>query len=214
MPGIQLITIGDRPISELALFIKGTFDRLGAGLGIVLCAPIFLGCAMGIAMSSPGPVLFRQPRVGYRGQEFDIFKFRTMHAVDRPHKHLTERNDPRVFKFGALLRKTSLDELPQLFNVLKGDMSLVGPRPHMPEARAAGMLYFDAVNEYAGRHRVKPGITGWAQVNGWRGPTETIEQIERRVEYDIYYIENWSFLLDFIIVLKTIRVVCGGKNAF
>ena len=215
VPGLQLIVVGERPISELARFIKGAFDRIGAGLGLVLLSPILLGCAIGIAGSSPGPVLFRQKRVGYRGQEFDIFKFRTMHAVDRPHKHLTERNDPRLFKFGALLRKTSLDELPQLFNVLKGDMSLVGPRPHMAEARAAGTLYFEAVNEYAGRHRVKPGITGWAQVNGWRGPTETIEQIERRVEHDVYYIENWSLMLDIIIIIiKTFFVGFGGKNSF
>jgi lipopolysaccharide/colanic/teichoic acid biosynthesis glycosyltransferase len=124
------------------------------------------------------------------------------------------RDDPRVFRFGSLLRKTSLDEVPQLFNVLKGDMSLVGPRPHMPEARAAGRLYYDAVQEYADRQRVKPGITGWAQVNGWRGPTETLEQIERRVEHDIYYIDNWSLLLDFFIIFKTILVGFHGKNAF
>jgi lipopolysaccharide/colanic/teichoic acid biosynthesis glycosyltransferase len=159
-------------------------------------------------------VLFRQKRIGYREREFDIFKFRTMHAVDQPEKHLTQRNDPRVFKFGSLLRKTSLDELPQLLNVLKGDMSLVGPRPHMPEARAAGLLYFKAVNDYADRHRVKPGITGWAQVNGWRGPTETIEQIERRVEHDVYYIENWSLMFDCIIIVETIFFGFGGKNAF
>jgi Undecaprenyl-phosphate glucose phosphotransferase len=214
MPGMQLIIVGDRPISELSLFIKGAFDRVGASLGLILLAPILLACAIGIMISSPGPVLFRQKRIGYREREFDIFKFRTMHAVDQPNKHLTQRNDPRVFKFGSLLRKTSLDELPQLLNVLKGDMSLVGPRPHMAEARAAGLLYFKAVNDYADRHRVKPGITGWAQVNGWRGPTETIEQIERRVEHDVYYIENWSLMFDCIIIVETIFFGFSGKNAF
>jgi lipopolysaccharide/colanic/teichoic acid biosynthesis glycosyltransferase len=127
---------------------------------------------------------------------------------------LTRRDDPRVFRFGHFLRRTSLDELPQLLNVLMGDMSLIGPRPHLQTARAAGMLYFEAANEYAARHRVKPGITGWAQVHGWRGPTETVEQIEKRVEHDIYYIENWSLLLDFIILVKTMLSGFIGKNAF
>jgi lipopolysaccharide/colanic/teichoic acid biosynthesis glycosyltransferase len=135
---------------------------------------VFFAIACLIALSSPGPVFFRQLRVGYRGRMFWIYKFRTMDVTEQPNTMLTQRNDKRVFPFGAILRKLSLDELPQLINVLTGDMSLVGPRPHMPQARAAGKLYFEAVNEYAGRHRVKPGITGWAQINGWRGPTETL----------------------------------------
>jgi lipopolysaccharide/colanic/teichoic acid biosynthesis glycosyltransferase len=137
-----------------------------------------------------------------------------MHVADCNTGKLTERNDPRIFKFGQIMRKLSFDELPQILNVLKGDMSLVGPRPHMPEARAAGQFYFDAVAEYAARHRVKPGITGWAQVNGWRGPTETLEQIENRVRYDLDYIDNWSLGLDFIILVRTIFVGFAGKNAF
>ena len=214
LPGVQLIAVADRPISEVALFAKDIIDRLAAAIGLIAIAPVLLFCAVGIALSSPGPIFFWQKRVGYKGREFDILKFRTMHVSERPNTDLTKREDPRVFRFGNLLRKTSFDELPQLFNVLKGDMSLVGPRPHMPEARAAGMLYFDAVNEYASRHRVKPGITGWAQVNGWRGPTETVEQIERRVEHDIYYIENWSLLLDLVILAKTVVVGFVGRNAF
>jgi Undecaprenyl-phosphate glucose phosphotransferase len=214
LPGVQLIAVADRPISEFALFVKGTIDRATAGLGLVAISPLLLVIAAGIAMSSPGPVLFRQNRVGYKGRLFQIYKFRTMHVAGQPHTRLTTRNDERVFPFGALLRKLSFDELPQLINVLNGDMSLVGPRPHMPEARAAGKLYFEAVNEYAGRHRVKPGMTGWAQVNGWRGPTETLEQIERRVEHDIYYIENWSLMLDAVILIKTVFVGFFGKNAF
>lgn len=214
LPGVQLIAVADRPISEFPLFVKGAIDRVAAFFGLLAVLPLLLVCATGIAMTSPGPVLFRQRRIGYKGHEFNIIKFRTMDVTDHPHIRLTQVNDPRVFKFGSFLRKTSLDELPQLLNVLKGDMSLVGPRPHMPEARAAGKLYFEAVNEYAGRHRVKPGITGWAQVNGWRGPTETIEQIERRVEHDMYYIDNWSLTLDLVILLRTVFVGFFGKNAF
>ena len=165
-------------------------------------------------MTSPGPVLFRQKRIGYKGREFNIIKFRTMDYEFCGSYTPTRRSDNRVFKFGRILRKTSLDELPQLMNVLKGDMSLVGPRPHMIGQQVEGRSFFEAVNEYASRHRVKPGITGWAQVNGWRGPTETIEQIERRVEHDIFYIENWSPMLDLVILFRTLCAGFFGKNAF
>jgi Undecaprenyl-phosphate glucose phosphotransferase len=214
LPGVQLIAVADRPMSDFALFIKGAIDRLSAAIALLILLPVFLAIGCGIAMSSPGPIFFRQLRIGYRGRMFWIYKFRTMNVSEQPNVMLTQRNDKRVFPFGAVLRKLSLDELPQLINVLIGDMSLVGPRPHMPQARAAGKLYFEAVNEYAGRHRVKPGITGWAQINGWRGPTETIEQIERRVEHDIYYIENWSLMFDVVILLRTVLVGFMGKNAF
>jgi Undecaprenyl-phosphate glucose phosphotransferase len=214
LPGVQLISIADRPISEFSLFAKAMFDRAVAATAFLVAFPLLFACAVGIKFASPGPIFFRQTRIGYKGREFSIFKFRTMHVSARPNTMLTLREDPRVFKFGSLLRKTSLDELPQLLNVLLGDMSLVGPRPHMPEARAAGVLYFESVAEYADRQRVKPGITGWAQVNGWRGPTETVEQIARRVEHDIYYIDNWSLLLDLMIIFKTVLVGFYGKNAF
>jgi Undecaprenyl-phosphate glucose phosphotransferase len=214
LPGVQLIAVADRPMSDFALFIKGAIDRCSAAVALLVLLPVFLAIGCGIAMSSPGPIFFRQLRIGYRGRMFWIYKFRTMNVSAQPNVLLTQRNDKRVFPFGAVLRKLSLDELPQLINVLNGDMSLVGPRPHMPQARAAGKLYFEAVNEYAGRHRVKPGITGWAQINGWRGPTETLEQIERRVEHDIYYIENWSVMFDIVILLRTVLVGFMGKNAF
>jgi lipopolysaccharide/colanic/teichoic acid biosynthesis glycosyltransferase len=201
-------------MSEFALFLKGAIDRIAAMTALVFFAPLFLVIACGISLSSPGPVFYRQMRVGYQGHMFRIFKFRTMHVSDKPNTRLTQRNDPRIFAFGSILRKLSLDELPQLINVVNGDMSLVGPRPHMPEARAAGKLYYEAVNEYAARHRVKPGITGWAQINGWRGPTETLEQIERRVEHDMYYIENWTLTLDIVILIRTLFVGFFGKNAF
>jgi Undecaprenyl-phosphate glucose phosphotransferase len=214
LPGVQLISVTDRPISEVALFIKSTFDRVVSTMALIGLLPVLLVCVLGILISDPGPVSFRQVRIGYKGREFTIYKFRTMRVNHAGVAGLTRRDDPRVFRFGHFLRRTSLDELPQLLNVLMGDMSLIGPRPHLQTARAAGMLYFEAANEYAARHRVKPGITGWAQVHGWRGPTETVEQIEKRVEHDIYYIENWSLLLDFIILVKTVLSGFIGKNAF
>ncbi len=214
LPGVRLIVVSDRPISEVALFVKGTMDRCLAIIGLVIIAPLLLLCAIGIAINSPGPVFFRQKRVGYKGQEFDIIKFRTMHVAFCGSRHPTHRADPRIFWFGRLLRKMSFDELPQLLNVVKGEMSLVGPRPHMVGQLVGGRTFFEAVNEYAGRHRVKPGITGWAQVNGWRGPTRTLAQIERRVEHDIYYIENWSLMLDLLILIKTAFVGFFGKNVF
>lgn len=214
LPGVQLISVADRPISDVALFAKTMLDRGGAAAALLMFSPVLLACVIGIKLSSPGPILFRQPRIGFKGRAFDILKLRTMHVSEQAHTELTRRDDNRVYAFGSLLRRTSLDELPQLINVLRGDMSLVGPRPHMPQARAGGALYFDAVAEYADRHRVKPGITGWAQVNGWRGPTETVEQIERRVAHDIYYIDNWSLFLDIAILAKTVLVGFHGKNAF
>lgn len=214
LPGIHLLSIRDLPIERSGLVIKGCFDKIVACFAILLFGPLMLICVAGIKMTSPGPVLFLQKRIGYRSREFYVFKFRSMHVAACNTGKLTERNDPRIFAFGQVMRKLSLDELPQLFNVLKGDMSLVGPRPHMPEALAAGQLYFDAVPDYAARHRVKPGITGWAQVNGWRGPTDTLHQLENRVMHDLYYIDNWSFTLDVKILVKTIFVGFFGKNAY
>jgi Undecaprenyl-phosphate glucose phosphotransferase len=214
IPGVQLMTIADRPIGNSGVFAKALFDRSVALIALLFFGPLMLLCAAGIKLSSPGPVLFRQKRIGYKNEIFEVYKFRSMHLNACNMGRLTERNDPRIFKFGHVMRKLSLDELPQIFNVLKGDMSLVGPRPHMPEARAAGKFYFDAVSAYASRHRVKPGITGWAQVCGWRGPTETIEQIENRVAHDLFYIDNWSFGFDMVILIKTVFVGFFGKNAF
>jgi Undecaprenyl-phosphate glucose phosphotransferase len=214
LPGVQLIAVANRPMSEFALFMKGAIDRVVAAVALLLLLPLFLLISIGIAISSPGPVIFEQDRVGYRGRVFKIYKFRTMDKTLCGSYAPTKRRDPRVFPFGQALRNLSLDELPQLVNVLRGDMSLVGPRPHMVGQTVDGKCFFEAVNEYAARHRVKPGITGWAQVNGWRGPTDTLEQVERRVEHDIFYIENWSLMLDLVIVLKTVFVGFFGKNAF
>jgi Undecaprenyl-phosphate glucose phosphotransferase len=214
LPGIYLIRVSDPPISGFSGLAKTTFDRVVASFALLLFAPLMLLCAVLIKISSPGPVLFRQVRVGYRNKEFNVFKFRTMHFDDCNSGRLTVRDDPRIFGVGRIFRKLSLDELPQLFNVIRGDMSLVGPRPHMPEARAAGVFYHHAVPGYAARHRVKPGITGLAQVSGWRGPTVTIAQIENRVAADIEYINKWSLGLDIKILVKTVFVGFFGKNAF
>ncbi len=214
LPGVHLVHLADLPIRGLGGFMKSALDLTAALVALLLFGPLMLICAVGIKLASPGPVFFMQRRIGYRNKEFLIFKFRTMHVTDTNTGMLTQRNDPRVFKFGQFMRKFSLDELPQLFNVLRGDMSLVGPRPHIQEARAAGILYFKAVPNYPARHRVKPGITGHAQISGWRGPTETIEQIENRVAHDLHYVENWSFFGDIKILVKTLFVGFFGENAF
>ncbi len=214
IPGVQLMTVANQPIDNWGILAKFLMDRIFGAFALVLFGPVMLACAIGIKLSSPGPILFRQKRIGYRNELFEVYKFRSMHVSCCNTGKLTERGDPRVFRFGQIMRSLSLDELPQIFNVLKGDMSLVGPRPHMPEARAAGQLYCDAVTEYALRHRVKPGITGWAQINGWRGPTEAIEQIKNRVACDLYYINNWSLSFDLVILVKTVFVGFFGKNSF
>ena len=213
LPVMQLF---DRPISGWSFILKTIEDRGIAALLLVALSPLFLLVALAIKFDSPGPVFFRQKRYGFNHNLFDCWKFRTMHhhMTDANAEVLTRRNDGRVTRIGRFLRKTSLDELPQLINVLKGDMSLVGPRPHATSAKAGGHLYEDAVDAYAARHRVKPGITGWAQVNGWRGETDTVEKIERRVEHDLFYIENWSLAFDLQILIRTAFVVLGDREAY
>lgn len=217
LPDMLLLPIANRPIAGINTLLKEIEDKILALTALLILSPILLGCAIGIKLTSPGPVFYRQPRQGFKGREFMIYKFRTMHASDSPASatKLTQRGDPRIFPFGAMLRKSSLDELPQLLNVILGDMSLVGPRPHLRAARVGNSIQYDeAVAEYAARHRVKPGITGWAQVNGWRGPTEVLEQIQKRVEHDIYYIDNWSVTFDLWIMVLTIVRGFVHKNAF
>jgi lipopolysaccharide/colanic/teichoic acid biosynthesis glycosyltransferase len=181
-----------------------------------MIAPLLIGIAIAIKIDSPGPVFFRQRRYGFNNGLIEVFKFRTMYHEMRDDNadQLTRRGDPRVTKLGAFLRRTSLDELPQFFNVMRGEMSIVGPRPHALSAKAAGRLYDEAVRDYASRHRVKPGITGWAQVNGWRGETETLEQIRKRVEHDLVYIERWSLWLDLKIIGLTILRGFTGDKAY
>lgn len=214
--GIPMLNVAHRPLSDWNRAIKEIEDRVVAAAILLLISPLMLIIAAMIRLDSPGPVLFRQKRYGYNNQLIEVLKFRTMrHDMrDVNAEQLTLRNDPRITRVGAYLRKWSLDELPQFLNVLRGDMSVVGPRPHAVSAKAAGALYQDAVRDYVSRHRVKPGITGWAQVNGWRGETETLLQIRKRVEHDVAYIENWSVWLDLKIILLTVVKGFGGRNAF
>ena len=213
---IPLLALERRPLRDWKGFAKNVEDRIVAGTILLMIAPLLAAIAVLIRLDSPGPVLFRQKRHGLNNELIEVLKFRTMyhHASDPNAVQLTRRNDPRVTRIGAFLRRTSLDELPQFINVLRGEMSVVGPRPHAVSAKAGGLLYADAVWNYNWRHRMKPGITGWAQVSGWRGETERVEQIQKRVEHDIYYIENWSVLMDLRIILRTILGGFAGKNAY
>ncbi|HYH20265.1 MAG TPA: exopolysaccharide biosynthesis polyprenyl glycosylphosphotransferase [Azospirillum sp.] len=215
-PPLMRIIIVPRPMGRADAMMKRTLDVVVASLCLALLSPVMLAVAALIKLDTPGPVFFRQDRVGYRNRIFRIYKFRTMHdgAADPLADRLTERNDPRVTRFGAFLRRSSIDELPQLINVLLGDMSLVGPRPHPLNAKAGQALYAEVVDRYATRHRVTPGITGWAQVHGWRGNTDDEEKLIRRWEHDMFYIENWSIWLDIQILLVTPVVLLTGKNAY
>jgi lipopolysaccharide/colanic/teichoic acid biosynthesis glycosyltransferase len=169
-----------------------------------------------VRLDSPGPILFRQRRTGFNNQPFYVLKFRTMYheAADYTVARQVSLGDKRVTRVGAILRRTSLDELPQIFNILRGDMSFIGPRPHAPGTRAGGRPFEEVAARYAARHRVKPGLTGLAQVRGWRGPTETEEKLLRRVESDLEYIETWSPWLDFTILVRTLLAVARMRNAF
>lgn len=211
--GIPTLTVQRRPLAGWGAPVKRAEDVVLVSLLLLLLAPVLLLIALMVKIDSRGPLLFRQERYGFNNNRVVVNKFRTMHHDPNPDPSVPQarRNDPRVTRLGAFLRRTSLDELPQLFNVLRGDMSLVGPRPH---ATAHNEKYAALINGYLGRHRMKPGITGWAQVNGWRGRTETTEQMRRRLEHDVFYIENWSLLLDIKILLKTVPVVVWGDNAY
>lgn len=193
------------PLSWKERTLKRTLDLAGAILALIVFAPVMLVTAVLIKLSSKGPVFFRQTRNGFNGHAFRILKFRTMRVLeDGPKIVQAQKNDPRVTAIGKWLRRTSIDELPQLLNVLKGEMALVGPRPH---AAAHNSEYEQIIGNYAFRHHVKPGITGWAQVNGYRGQTNTIELMQKRVEYDLWYINNWSIWLEISIILRTALTV-------
>jgi len=216
MGGHTFLNVIDRPLREGRWALKAIEDRLLGALILALISPVLLAIAIAVKLDSPGPAFFRQKRYGYNNRLIEVLKFRTMHThlTDANAEQLTRRNDPRITRLGAFLRRTSLDELPQFINVMRGEMSIVGPRPHATAAKAGALLYQDAVRYYDARHRVKPGITGWAQVNGWRGETDTTEQIVRRVEHDLYYIDHWSIWLDLRIILSTILGGFTGRNAF
>lgn len=214
---LPVFDMADRPISDWNRVFKWVFDKIVAITALVLLSPIMIGTAIIIKATSKGPVFFKQKRHGFNNELIEIYKFRSMYTDmgDAKASKLVTRNDPRVTLIGRIIRKTSIDELPQLFNVLKGQLSIVGPRPHALEAKAANKLYHEAVDGYFARHKVKPGITGWAQVHGWRGETDTIEKIMQRVDHDLYYIENWSIFLDLYILFMTpISLFTKTENAF
>ena len=211
--GSVLLTVWQRPLTGWKSVVKRLEDLvLGAGLLIVF-APVMLLIALLVKLDSPGPVFFRQRRFGFNNETIDVYKFRTMYHRPGLDGSIVQvrRNDPRVTRLGRLLRRTSLDELPQLINVVQGEMSLVGPRPH---PITLNEHYAKIIDGYHARHRVKPGITGWAQVNGLRGETDTLAKMHERVQFDVFYIDNWSLLLDLKILLKTVFVGFVHRNAY
>lgn len=211
---VSMLTTRNNPLKNIInRGIKRGFDIIFSSLVLLFLFPlVFIPVAIIIKFTSPGPIFFKQLRTGYRGRDFMCWKFRTMHVNADSDKVQATKDDPRKTKFGDFLRRSSIDELPQFINVLKGDMSVVGPRPHMIKHTAD---YSKLIDKYMVRHLIKPGITGWAQVNGYRGLTEELWQMERRVEYDVWYIENWKFMLDLKIIVRTVlNAIQGEKNAF
>jgi Undecaprenyl-phosphate glucose phosphotransferase len=213
---LPLMRVVDRPLSHWRYIAKLLEDKILAATALLLLSPVLAMVALAIRLDSPGPVFFRQKRHGFNNTEFEVYKFRSMkwEQRDTTGAKQASRNDSRITRLGAFLRASSIDELPQLINVLKGDMSIVGPRPHPIGMRTANRLCDEIIEEYAHRHRVKPGITGWAQVKGLRGATETAIQLQRRVEFDLHYIDNWSITLDLKIMLLTVITVLRRENAF
>jgi putative colanic acid biosynthesis UDP-glucose lipid carrier transferase len=211
--GVPVINLTASPLEGPSRLVKEIEDRLLALMILIVISPLMAIIALGVKLSSPGPVIFRQLRHGWDGQSIEVWKFRSMrvHAEDAGGLTQCRRHDPRVTRFGVFLRRTSLDELPQFFNVLQGRMSIVGPRPHAIEHNEH---YKETVDQYMLRHKVKPGITGWAQVHGLRGETDTVDKMRKRVEYDLYYIQNWSLWLDLKIILLTLFRGFTHKNAY
>jgi putative colanic acid biosynthesis UDP-glucose lipid carrier transferase len=213
--GVPLAVIADRPLQRWDIFTKAVVDRVGALLLLIILTPFMLAAVLAILFESPGPVIFRQTRSGWGGRAFTIYKFRTMRVLESdPTYRQTTRHDPRCTRFGSFLRRTSFDELPQLLNVLVGDMSLVGPRPHSEAMDEEFQAAREIVSEYAQRQRVKPGITGWAQIHGLRGAIRSPEQMRRRVQFDLYYIDHWSVWLDLEILACTPLSIWRAENAY
>ncbi|GAB4568527.1 MAG: undecaprenyl-phosphate glucose phosphotransferase [Rhizobacter sp.] len=212
MNGLPVVGICETPFTGTNELVKRVSDVVLASIILLLISPLLLAIAIGVKMSSPGPVIFRQRRTGLDGEDITVYKFRSMTSQDNgPVVKQATKGDARITPFGAFIRRTSLDELPQFFNVLQGRMSIVGPRPH---AIAHNEEYRRIVKAYMVRHKVKPGITGWAQVNGQRGETDTVAKMQARVEYDLEYLRNWSLGLDLQIIVRTIRLVFFDRNAY
>jgi Undecaprenyl-phosphate glucose phosphotransferase len=207
---VPFLDLFDRPIAGWDSVIKRVFDVVFATAALVALSPVMLAVALAVKLDSKGPVLFRQKRYGFNNEVIDVLKFRSMYheMADPSAKVVVTREDPRVTRVGRFIRRTSLDELPQFFNVLRGELSLVGPRPHAVNAHTSQRLWEEVVDGYFARHKVKPGVTGWAQVNGWRGEVDTKDKIQGRVEHDLHYIENWSVFFDlYILMLTPIRIL-------
>jgi putative colanic acid biosynthesis UDP-glucose lipid carrier transferase len=212
MGGVPVVGLMVAPFTGINGFIKRMSDIVLSALILVMISPVLLVLAIGVKLSSPGPIIFRQRRTGLDGEIIEVYKFRSMRATDNgPVVKQATRDDPRITPFGAFIRKTSLDELPQFVNVLQGRMSIVGPRPH---AVAHNEQYRKLVKAYMARHKVKPGITGWAQVNGLRGETDTLDKMAARVEYDLEYLRNWTLGLDLLIIAKTVKLVFLDRSAY
>jgi len=211
--GLPMIEVVDSPLSGFKVVVKALEDRILGWLALILFSPLLLAVAIAIKLESKGPVLFKQKRYGYNNKIFEIYKFRSMYhdGAERKKTVQASKDDPRITRVGKFIRRTSLDELPQLFNVVNGTMSLVGPRPHAIDHNEE---YSELIEGYFARHKVKPGITGWAQVKGYRGETDTLEKMEARVNYDTYYVENWSLFFDLQILVMTVFVGFVNKNAY
>ncbi|MCK9685851.1 undecaprenyl-phosphate glucose phosphotransferase [Scleromatobacter humisilvae] len=212
MGGVPVVGLMVAPFTGINGFVKRSSDIVLSTLILLLISPVLVVLALGVKMSSPGPVIFRQRRTGLDGEIIEVYKFRSMRATDNgPVVKQATRDDPRITPFGAFIRKTSLDELPQFVNVLQGRMSIVGPRPH---AVAHNEQYRKLVKAYMARHKVKPGITGWAQVNGLRGETDTLDKMAARIEFDLEYLRNWTLGLDLLIIAKTVKLVFLDRSAY
>lgn len=213
---VPMLDIFDKPINDWDSVAKRVFDIFFSIAGIIVTSPIMIATAIAIKLESKGPVLFRQRRHGFNNEIIEVLKFRSMYTdqCDPSARIAVTKGDPRVTRVGKFIRKTSIDELPQFFNALRGDLSLVGPRPHAITAQSHNRLYNEVVDGYFARHRVKPGVTGWAQINGWRGEIDSDDKIKTRTEYDLYYIENWSLLFDLKILFLTPLKLMNTENAY
>ncbi|PVB63300.1 undecaprenyl-phosphate glucose phosphotransferase [Labrenzia sp. 011] len=213
---VPFVDVVEKPIADWDLLAKRIFDLVFATIALVTLFPVMIAAAIAIKLDSKGPVLFRQKRYGFNNEIIEILKFRSMYVeqADPEAKKAVTKGDPRVTRVGRFIRKTSIDELPQIFNVLTGKLSLVGPRPHAVNAHTDNKSWDNVVDGYFARHKVKPGVTGWAQINGWRGEVDTPEKIQHRVECDVYYIENWSILFDLKILMITPFRLFDTENAY
>ncbi|MCX2723268.1 undecaprenyl-phosphate glucose phosphotransferase [Roseibium salinum] len=213
---VPFVDVAEKPIADWDMVAKRIFDVVFASLALVVLLPVMILTAIAVKLDSKGPVLFRQKRYGFNNEIIEVLKFRSMYAqmADPDARNVVTKGDPRVTRVGRFIRKTSIDELPQLFNVLAGRLSLVGPRPHAVNAHTDNRTWDDVVDGYFARHKVKPGVTGWAQINGWRGEVDTPEKIQNRVECDVYYIENWSILFDLKILFMTPFSLLNTENAY